>query len=113
MWVYTRDAENRLLSVTSQTSVPAAGRRQVTWEYDAAGRRIRQTTAAWNGSTYTNATDLKLLYDGWACVAELNATNNALIRNYAWGLDLSGTTTAAGCVGGLLWMRPNASAAHF
>jgi len=48
--------------------------------------------------------DLKFIYDGWQCVAELNATNNALVRSYTWGLDMSGTTTGAGGVGGLISM---------
>ena len=38
-------------------------------------------------------------------MAELNATNNALVRSYAWGLDLSGTMDEAGGVGGLLWVN--------
>jgi hypothetical protein len=53
------------------------------------------------------------MYDGWACLAELNAGNNAYIAGYAWGLDLSGTTTGAGGVGGLLWIRPSGGVAHF
>lgn len=113
LWEYTWDGENRLLSIQSPTTLSAAHRRKVSWEYDPAGRRIRQTTAGWNNTTWTNATDLKLFYDGWACLAELNATNNAFVAGYAWGLDLSGTPTGAGGVGGLLWMRPNGGAAHF
>ena len=111
----TWDGENRILSMQSPTTLAAANRRKVSWEYDPAGRRIRQTTAGWNGSnsTWTNATDIRLVYDGWACIAELNATNNALIQSYVWGLDLSGTPTGAGGVGGLLWVRPNGGAAHF
>ena len=35
-------------------------------------------------------------------LAELNATNNAVIRSYLWGLDLSGSEQGAGGVGGLL-----------
>jgi RHS repeat-associated protein len=35
---------------------------------------------------------------------ELPATNNALVRSYVWGLDLSGTLEVAGGVGGLLWI---------
>ncbi|HNQ90555.1 MAG TPA: RHS repeat-associated core domain-containing protein, partial [Verrucomicrobiota bacterium] len=42
------------------------------------------------------------LYDGWNVVAELNATNNAMIRSYTWGTDLSGSVQGAGGVGGLL-----------
>jgi RHS repeat-associated protein len=37
-------------------------------------------------------------------IVELNATNNTLVRSYAWGLDLSGTMDGAGGVGGLLWV---------
>jgi RHS repeat-associated protein len=37
-------------------------------------------------------------------IAELNATNNTLVRSYVWGLDLSGTMGGAGGVGGLLWV---------
>lgn len=99
LWEYTWDGENRLISAQNPTTLAAANRRKVSWEYDPAGRRIRQTTAGWNITTWTNATDIKLLYDGWACIAELNATNNALIAGYAWGLDLSGTPTGAGGVG--------------
>src|SRR5205814_1276206 len=44
----------------------------------------------------------KLLVDGWHCVAELNATNNGLVRSFLWGSDLSGSLTGAGGIGGLL-----------
>jgi len=37
-------------------------------------------------------------------IAELNASDNALVRSYVWGLDLSGTEQGAGGVGGLLWL---------
>lgn len=112
VWAYAWDGENRLLSVENTTNVVAAERRRVAWDYDAAGRRIRQTTYGWNGGSWTNGTQLLFLYDGWACVAELDAAG-ALTRQYAWGLDLSKTTTGAGGVGGLLWMRPSGGAAHF
>jgi RHS repeat-associated protein len=111
LWNYAWDGENRLLSVESLTNVPSADRRKVTWEYDPLGRRIRQATYGWNGSAWTNASDLKLLCDGWACIAELNASG-VFQRQYAWGTDLSGSTTGAGGVGGLLWMRPSAGVAH-
>ena len=44
----------------------------------------------------------KFVYDGWNLIAELNATNNALINSYMWGLDVSGTMGGAGGVGGLI-----------
>ena len=37
-------------------------------------------------------------------IVELNATNNTLVRSYAWGLDLSGSLSGAGGVGGLAWV---------
>jgi len=57
--------------------------------------------------------DLKFIHDGWQCVAELNATNNALVRSYVWGLDMSGTTTGAGGVGGLLMLNSATNGTHY
>ena len=88
---------------------PSLGRGacQVEWQYDALGRRMRQTT--WDGSsgTWQVTEDLTFVSDPVLFgrhVAELNATNNALVRAYAWGLDLSGSLHGAGGVGGLLWL---------
>jgi RHS repeat-associated protein len=108
-----RDAENRLLAMETLTNVLTTARARVTWDYDPAGRRLRQAVATnWTGSAYGVTNETRYLYDGWACVAELNAVNG-LLRQYAWGLDLSGTTTGAGGVGGLLWVRPAGGPAHF
>jgi RHS repeat-associated protein len=99
-WTYTSDAENRLVKVTPNTSM--GPRNSLKFEYDWQGRRIHKQVWAnttWNG---TPANDVKLLYDGWNLVAELNATNNAVIRSFMWGLDLSGSLQGAGGVGGLL-----------
>jgi RHS repeat-associated protein len=73
--------------------------------YDHQGRRI--TKRVWNNTTGTGAlaVDQKFLYDGWNLVAELNATNNTVVRSHVWGLDLSGSLQGAGGVGGLLWLR--------
>jgi len=50
-------------------------------------------------------------------IAELNASDNALVRTYVWGLDLSGTEQGAGGVGGLLWLTsfqlPASSSTYF
>ena len=44
------------------------------------------------------------LYEGWSLLAEVDALDsNALVRSYAWGLDLSGSMQGAGGVGGLLF----------
>jgi len=112
-WTYTWDGENRLTKVESLATGPTASQRRVTWEFDAKGRRIHQTT--YNGSTgaYLVTEDLKLISDGWRHIAELNATNNSIIRSYIWGLDVSGTMDGAGGVGGLLLINSAANAVHF
>jgi RHS repeat-associated protein len=113
VWSYTWDGENRLLAMEALATVADSARAKVSWEYDPAGRRIRQTVATnWTGSAYSVTNETRMLYDGWACIAELNSAGT-LQRQYAWGLDLSGTTTGAGGVGGYLWMRPSGGAAHF
>jgi RHS repeat-associated protein len=99
-WTYTWDAENRLVKLAPNTSV--GPRSSLKFEYDWQGRRIHKQVWAnttWNG---TPANDVKFLYDGWNLVAELNATNNAVIRSFMWGLDLSGSIQGAGGVGGML-----------
>ena len=101
----SRAEENRLIRVESRPVTPQGSWRRVEWQYDALGRRIRQTT--WDGSSgaWQVTEDLTFASDPVLFgrpVAELNATNNALVRAYAWGLDLSGSMQGAGGVGGLL-----------
>ncbi len=112
-WAFTWDAENRLIQVESLNSSPNASKRKVVWEYDGKGRRIRQTTSDKSGGADVVTEDLKFVSDGWRHIAELNATNNALVRSYVWGLDLSGTMDGAGGVGGLLMVNSAASGTHF
>jgi RHS repeat-associated protein len=112
-WNYTWDGENRLTKVESLTTGPTGSKRKVVWEYDGQGRRVRQTTSDGSSGSYVVVEDLKFVSDGWRYIVELNATNNALVRSYVWGLDLSGTETGAGSVGGLLMLNSAASGAHF
>jgi RHS repeat-associated protein len=69
--------------------------------YDYHGRRIQKIVSTNNGSVYIAQSTNKFLYDGWNVVAE-TGPNNALIRSYMWGADLSGSAQGAGGVGGLL-----------
>ncbi len=103
-WNYTWDAENRLLKVESLPGGPTASKRRVTWEYDCRGRRIRQTTYDGSSGSYVMTEDLKFVSDGWNLIAELAAADNAIVRSYLWGCDLSGSVSGAGGVGGLLAM---------
>jgi RHS repeat-associated protein len=103
-WSYTWDAENRLVQMTNTTAVTTTARKKLVFQYDHQARRIRKTVYPWGATDYstTPALDLKFLYDDWNLLAELNATNSALIRSCMWGLDLSGSEQGAGGVGGLL-----------
>jgi len=108
-WTYTWDAENWLLLVQSRSDTPQASWRRVEWQYDALGRRIRQTTWSWlvQSNLWVVTEDLGMVSDPLLFgrhVIELNASNNALVRSYVWGLDLSESMDGAGGVGGLLWV---------
>ncbi len=99
-WTYGWDAENRLVTLTTNTAV--GPQQSIKFEYDWKGRRIRKQVwpnTGWNG---TLTSDVKFVYDGWNLLAELNATNNPVVRSYMWGSDLSATIRGAGGVGGLL-----------
>ena len=102
LWTYTWDAENRLTAVVANGTVPDAGKRKVEFTYDHQGRRATKKSYTYSGGSYQLASNIKFLCDGWNLLAELNATNNAVVRSYAWGLDLSGTLDEAGGIGGLL-----------
>jgi RHS repeat-associated protein len=90
-WQFTWDAENRLISVSSN-GVPV-----VQNQYDYMSRRVMKATA-----TQTNT----FLYDGWNLIRENIGAATTSSRSYVWGLDLSGTLQGAGGVGGLLcWIE--------
>jgi RHS repeat-associated protein len=110
-WNYTWDAENRLIRLVARTGV--GPQQRLDFAYDAQGRRIGKKVWPNTGGTGTPLLDRRFLYDGWNLVAELNATNNAVIRSYVWGLDLSGSEQGAGGVGGLLLVKPAGANALF
>jgi RHS repeat-associated protein len=111
VWSYRWDGENRLveMSMTNVTSIPNAQRADLAFLYDGQGRRVSKTVSTWNGSAYVAQSTNKFLYDGWNLIAEMNGPNNALIRSYMWGQDLSGTMDKAGGVGGLLMLVEHGS----
>jgi RHS repeat-associated protein len=104
-WQYTWDAENRLVSLATNTMV--GPRQSIKFEYDWRGRRIHKQVWSNTGWSGTPTNDVKFVYDGWNLLAELNGTNNAVIRSYVWGSDLSGTMQGAGGVSGLLKVAYN------
>ena len=106
---YSWDNENRLTRMVSTNLT-----KTLSFTYDYQGRRIEKKV--WNNTTGTGtpATYLKYIYDGWNLIAELNGnSSNAKVRTYTWGLDISGSTTEAGGVGGLLFIDDNTNGVHF
>jgi hypothetical protein len=97
-WIYTWNAENRLIQMESYSSAPQASRRRVQMEYDFQGRRIQRIVSTHNGTSWVVQSTMRYLYDGWNLIAELNAAN-AVQRTFIWGTDLSGTMQGAGGVG--------------
>lgn len=110
-WSYTYDAENRLIAIQTKTAlfpspIPAADARRIEFKNDYLGRRVQKTVLKRNtGNTAWEAVtngDEKFVYDGWNAIAKLNASSNAIVASYYWGLDWSGTLQGAGGVGGLI-----------
>jgi len=110
-WTHTWDAENRLVRMVPNTTVGPQTR--IDFEYDWQGRRIAKKV--WNNTAGTSGPKLseRFLYDGWNLIAQLNATNNAVVRSYVWGSDISGSMQGAGGVGGLLAVKDTANGTHF
>ena len=102
-WTYTWDAENRLLQMVSITNAPTGSKLRLTFGYDSKWRRVTKAVEAYNGTSWNTNLAESFVYDGWNLLDELNATNNAVIRSYMWGLDLGGTQQGFGGIGGLLY----------
>ena len=109
-WIYTWDAENRLIGLERSAGALAAGTpyHRVKHDYDSQSRRISTTLFINNGTTPSSQT--RYIFDGWKCIAEIDASGQP-IRKYTWGLDLANRIDDAGTgnVGGLLWLVDSAT----
>jgi RHS repeat-associated protein len=98
-WIYTWDAENRLLGMQSRPGLSPV--QKLTFSYDPQGRRISKTVSNQVSGVWSLASDERFVYDGWKLMAILTSDLSPL-TSFLWGLDLSGTMQGAGGVGGLL-----------
>ena len=74
----------------------------ITFKYDYLGRRVEKKVV--RGTT--TESHLRFVWRGWLLVAELNAaSNNALVKTYTWGPDISGSFGGAGGNGGVLMVE--------
>lgn len=115
-WMYSWDGENRLIAMETQPALVNAGapRQRLEFGYDAQHRRVSKVVKQWDTATgaFIPQSRTTFVYDGWNLIAELSSSpalpisgSPRLVRSYEWGLDVSGTPTGAGGVGGLLIIR--------
>lgn len=104
-WNYTWDGENRLVSMEATANVPPEAKQRLEFSYDYMARRIQKKVYAWNVQTSSYQLQLvrRFVCDEWNVIAELDG-NNALVRSYVWGQDVSGSLQGAGGISGLLSM---------
>jgi RHS repeat-associated protein len=121
--VYAWDAENRLIAVGPPVEgPPLAGAKRATYAYDYLGRRIEKKVYTWQTTPppaqWVLTEHRRFVWagtgtGGWLMLMELNGlNNNAVLRQYTWGLDLAGQSggqtsglsglEGAGGIGGLL-----------
>jgi RHS repeat-associated protein len=122
-WLYTWDAENRLVAVTP--SPPDAHTPKLTYVYDGLGRRRVKREYVWATDHWQLTTEHFFLWDSWILLSERitdHAHNPAIThtRTYVCGLDLSGQLggegmdpmATAGGIGGILTVASSSSAAQ-
>ena len=108
LWSYTYDEENRLITMEETSAAATAGfpDTTITFKYDHLGRRVEKKVV--RGTT--TESHLRFVWRGWLLVAELNAaSDNALVKTYTWGPDVSGSLGGAGGNGGVLIMKDHTS----
>ena len=111
VWNYQWDGENQLISMNMTNiaglTVNAQGmvtnRLRLDFAYDSMGRRIQKIVSIWNASapSFQPATTNIFVYDNRRLLTVLNP-QASILQSFMWGHDLSGTTSGAGGVGGLL-----------
>jgi RHS repeat-associated protein len=112
-WAMTWDGENRLIAMESLPNAPIGSSNRLFFAYDQQSRRVSKAVQTFTGGAWTITLSNRFVYDGWNLLAELNATNNAVINAMMWGLDLSGSLQGAGGVGGLLGINVTNAGAQF
>ncbi len=102
---YQWDAENRLITntMTNISGIANSNRLQLVFAYDYMNRRISKIVSCWDGSAFIPQFTNYFIYDGWNLIAVFTPANTVQ-QSFVGGLDLGGTMTKAGGVGGLLAM---------
>ncbi|GEM_PF-2398768 len=103
LWTYTWNSENRLVvqEHRSDVTLTPLSRKKMEYLYDSQGRRMQRKTYEEVSSSWVLQEDVRFVYDGWNLLAEIDA-NGDIVRDYVWGMDVSGSMQGAGGVEGLL-----------
>ena len=112
LWTNRWNAENRLTSTESVTTVPSAARMKEEWSYLADGRWKERVVSAWNGSAYVGQYTNRYIWDGRVLLAVLDHTNG-LVMSFMRGLDVARSHQGAGGVGGVLAINIKTNGTHF
>jgi RHS repeat-associated protein len=97
---FAYDDENQLMSVTVSNAW------QSQFVYDGKLRKRIERDYSWNGSSWTQTSEVHYIYDGNVVIQERDS-NNLPKLTYTRGNDLSGTLQGAGGIGGLLARSDN------
>jgi RHS repeat-associated protein len=108
-WIYTWNAENRLIAMETNPALTNQGvsRVKLMFTYDSQARRVRKQVFTWstNNVNWVLTSDYFFAYDGWNLIHEERRPDSHTRRvnqDYVWGIDLSGSMQGGGGIGGLL-----------
>ena len=108
-WDYGWDAKNQLVRARTKNctgATPAAKGYDLTFDYDAEGRRFRKHVIEYRNGTRVAEKEITFIWDGWDLIYERHQLPSGLTtleRKYLWGPDIA--NGAAGGAGGLLLIR--------
>ena len=108
-WDYGWDAKNQLVRARTKNctgATPAAKGYDLTFDYDAEGRRFRKHVIEYRNGNRVSEKEITFVWDGWDLIYERHQLPSGLTtleRKYLWGPDIA--NGAAGGAGGLLLIR--------
>jgi RHS repeat-associated protein len=111
IWTYSWNARNQLIEMTTTniSGITATNRLRLDFAYDSIGRRISKIVSTNStGNSFVAQSTNYYIYDGWNLIASFNPAN-IVQQAFVWGLDLSGSFTNAGGIGGLVGVFTNGS----
>ena len=106
----SRTRGDSAVSVATRSGLPQdMPRQQLTFTYDAEGRRRTKKVYDEVASSFVLSTTTKYFYDGWNLLEERitdQATSTTTINRFVWGKVISGSVRGAAGAGGDRERRP-------